>query len=118
MNKKSRNNSRYNSGSNWKHQYIKGIVKQGSIFWPIMCCVTTSRVNIIGGTVQYCYGKVDIGMSVFMDDIAAAGGIRERKRIRICAKMEKEKKMSYGLKKTKYMMVKTGKGIQEIVQKK
>ena len=32
---------------------IKEIVKQGSIFGPIMCCATTSRVNNIGETVQY-----------------------------------------------------------------
>ena len=46
-------------------------------------------------------------MSVYMDDIAAAGGIADiRKGIRNCGKMEKEKKMRYELKKTKYMMVK------------
>ena len=98
---------------------IKEIVKQGSIFGPIMCCATTSRVNNIGKTVQYSYRKVDIGMSVYMDDTAAAGGIAEiRKGIRNCAKMEKEKKMRYGPKKTKYMMVKTGKEREGIVQKK
>ena len=42
-----------------------------------MCCATTSRVNDIGKTVQYSYRKVDIGMSVYMDDTAAAGGIAE-----------------------------------------
>ena len=55
-------------------------------------------------------------MSVYMNDIAAAGGIAEiRKGIRNCAKMEKEMKMRYGPKKTKYMMVKTGKEREEIV---
>ena len=59
-----------------------------------MCCATTSRVNNIGETVQYSYGKVDMGMSVYMDDIAVAGGIAAiRKGIRNCVKMEKEKKM-------------------------
>ena len=58
-------------------------------------------------------------MSVYMDDIAAAGGIAEiRKGIRNCAKMEKEMKMRYGPKKAKYMMVKTGKEREEIVQEK
>ena len=58
-------------------------------------------------------------MSVYMDDIAAAGGIAEiRKGIRNCAEMEKEKKMRYGLKTIKYMMIKTGKEREEIVQKK
>ena len=84
-----------------------------------MCCATTSRVNNIGETVQYSYGKVDIGMSVYMDDIVAAGEIAEiRKGIRNCPNTEKEKKMRYGLKKTKYMMVKTGKEKEEIVQEK
>ena len=66
---------------------------------------------------QYRYGKIDIRMSVYMDDIAAAGGVAKiRKRIRNCAKMEKQKKIRYGPKKTKYMMVKTGKEREEIVQ--
>ena len=26
---------------------------------------------------RYSYGKIDIGMSVYMDDIATAGGIAE-----------------------------------------
>ena len=43
----------------------KEIVKQGSIFGPIICCATTSRINIIGGTVQYCYRKVGIGILHF-----------------------------------------------------
>ena len=84
-----------------------------------MCCARTSRVKNIGETVQYSYGKVDIGMSVYMDDIAAVGGIAEiRTGIRNCAKTEKEKKMRYGLTKTKHMTVKTGKEREEIVQVK
>ena len=58
-------------------------------------------------------------MSVYMDDIAVAGGIAEiRKGIRNYAKMEKEKKISYGLKNTKYMMVKARKKGKEVVEKK
>ena len=38
-----------------------------------MCCVSTSRVNTIRESVKYQYGKVEIGMPVFMDDIAAVG---------------------------------------------
>ena len=88
---------------------MKEIVKPGSIFGPIMCWATTSKVNKIG-EVQYSYRKIDTGMSVYMDDIGAAGEIAEiRKGIRNCARLEKEKTVRYGLKKTKYMMVKTGK---------
>ena len=58
-------------------------------------------------------------MSVYMNDIAPAGGIAEiRKGIGNCVQMEKEKKMRYGLKKAKYMMLKTGKEREEIVQEK
>ena len=48
-------------------------------------------------------------MPVFMDDIATAGKAEHlRKGINNCAMMEKEKEISFGLKKTKYIMVKTG----------
>ena len=39
---------------------INEIVKQGSIFGPIMCCAPTSKVNNIGQTVQYTYRKIYI----------------------------------------------------------
>ena len=48
-------------------------------------------------------------MAVFMDDIATAGKAEHlRKGINNCAMMGKEKEISFGLKKTKYIMVKTG----------
>ena len=52
-------------------------------------------------------------MSVYMDDIAEI-----RKGIRNCTKVEKEKKMRYGVEKAKYMMVKPEKEREreEIVQ--
>ena len=85
------------------------MVKQGTIFGPIMCCAETSTVNSIGEEVKYRYGKINIGMPVFMDDIATAGKAEHiRKGINNCARMEREKKISFGLKKTKYMIVKTG----------
>ena len=60
---------------------IKEIVEQGPVFGPIMCFATTSKVNNIWETVQYSYGKIDIGMLVYMDDIAAAGGIAEIRKV-------------------------------------
>ena len=48
-----------------------------------------SKVNNISETVQYSYRKIDIGISVYINDIAAAGGIpKSRKGIRNCAKMQ------------------------------
>ena len=94
---------------------VKEVVKQGTIFGPIMCCAKTFTVNSIGEEVKYRYGKINIGMSVFMDDIATASKAEHiRKGINNCARMEKEKKIIFGLKKTKYMIVKTGTEEEEI----
>ena len=71
-----------------------------------LCCALTSRVNEIQEAVKYQYGKVEIVMSVFMDDITAAGTADNiRKGIQNCRRMEIERKMIYGLKKTKYMVI-------------
>ena len=59
---------------------------------------------------EYQNGKVKIGMHIFMDDIAAVGTADNiRKGIQNCRRMEIEKKMIYGLKKTKCMAINTGK---------
>ena len=72
---------------------IKEMVKQGTIYRPIMCCASTAKVNEIGEKVICKYGNIEIGMSVFMDGIAAIGDAgRRRKGIRNCRKMETEKK--------------------------
>ena len=64
---------------------IKEVVKQGTIFGPIMCCAETSTVNSIGEEVKYRYGKINVGMPVFMDDIATAGKAEHiRKGIKNC----------------------------------
>ena len=79
-----------------------------------MCCVTIAKVNDVGEKVDYKYGEVEIGMSIYMDDISVAAGPEEvKKGIKKCTRMEVEKKMKYGLNKTKYMVVKTGKEKEE-----
>ena len=70
---------------------VKEVVKQGTIFGPITCCAETSTVNSIGEEVKYKYGQINIGMPVFMDDIATSGKVEHmRKAINNCARMEKE----------------------------
>ena len=89
---------------------VEEVVKQGTISGPIVCCASTSKVNAIQEAVKYQYGKVEIGIPVFMDDIAAVGTVDNiRKGIQNCKRMEIEKKIIYGLKKTKYMVINTGK---------
>ena len=92
-------------------------MKHGTIFGPFLCCASTSRVNQIQEAVKYQYGKVQIVISVFMDDIAAVETADNiRKGIQNCKKMKIEKKIIYGLKKTKYMVIKTGMEPEEIIE--
>ena len=93
---------------------VKEVVKQATIFGPIMCCAETSTVNNIGEEVKYRYGKINIGMPVFMDVIATKGKTEHvRQGINNCTRMEIEKKISFGLKKTKHMIIKKGREQEE-----
>ena len=96
---------------------VEELVKQGTIFGTIMCWASTSSVNEIQEAVKYQYGKVEIGMSVLMDGIASVETADNiRKAIQNYGRMEIEKKMIYGLNKTKYMVIKTGKGQEEVIE--
>ena len=95
------------------------LVKQGTIFGTIMCWASTSSVNEIQEAVKYQYGKVEKGMSVLMDGIASVETADNiRKAIQNYGRMEIEKKMIYGLNKTKYMVIKTGKGQEEVIEER
>ena len=97
---------------------VKKVVKQGTIFGFTMCCAETSTVKSNGEELKYRYGKINIGMPVFMDDITRAGKAEHiRKGINNCARTEKEKKINFGLKKTKYMIVETGREEEQINEK-
>ena len=96
---------------------IKDVVEQGTTYGPIMCCASTARVNEIGEKVICKYGNREIGVPIFMDDIAVIGDADTiRKGIRNCRKMETEKKIQYRLKKTKYMTIITGRENQEQIE--
>ena len=58
-------------------------------------------------------------MSVFMDDIAAIEKADDiRKGTQNGRRMEIEKKMMYGLKKTKYMVINAGKEPEEVIEER
>ena len=52
---------------------VKEVIKQGTIFGPVICCAETPIVNSIGDEVKHKHGKINIGMPVFMDYIIRAG---------------------------------------------
>ena len=96
---------------------MKDIVKQGTVLGPDLCCIETDQVNKIGENQERCIGEQVIGILIFVDDAMSAGTAEEiRKAIRNFAEMEKRKKFTYGLKKTKYMVIKTGKEKEEEIK--
>ena len=96
------------------------VVKERTMFDPIMCCASTSRVNSIQQAVKYQSGKVEIGMPVFMVDTEEVGTAHNiRKGIQNCRRMETEKKKKInGLKKTKYMVINMGKEPEEVIEER
>ena len=98
---------------------ITEVTEQGSIFEPTMTCATTAKINVGEEKIDYKYCEIEIGMSVYMDDISLVGEPEEiNKRRRKSARMEAEKKAKYSLSKTKYMVVKTGKERKKTFQNK
>lgn len=92
------------------------IVKQGTILGPTLCCISTDQINKIGETQERCLGKEYMAILIFIDDVMSAGNPNDaRKAIRNFREMEDMKKFTYGLKKTKYMVMKTGKEKEEII---
>ena len=70
---------------NTENIQVKEVVRQGTIFGPVKCCEETSTVNSIGEEVKYRYGKINIRMPVFIDDIATASNVEHiRKGINNC----------------------------------
>ena len=84
-------------------------VLSDTIFGSSMCCAETSKINSNGEKVKWKCGKVNIRKPIFIDDIAKTDKAEHiRKGINNCARIEKESEVSYGIKKIKYMIVKTG----------
>ena len=91
-------------------------VKQGTVLGPELCCVTIDQVNNISENQEKAVGEIMVGILVFVDDVMSAGTAEDiRKAIRNFAEMEKLKKVTYGLKKTKYMIINTGREMDEKV---
>ena len=67
---------------------VKEVVKQGTIFGPIMCRnhpqkhppIYVETVNSIGEEVKYRHGKINTGMPLYMDGIATAGKAEHKER--------------------------------------
>ena len=94
-------------------------MKQGTVLGPDLCCIETDQINNIGENQNKSVGEQVVGILVFVDDVMSAGTADDiRKAIRNFAEMEKIKKFTYGLKKTKYMVMKTGREKEESIEER
>eukprot|EP00112_Aurelia_sp_Birch-Aquarium-sp1_P012703 Seg2675.2 transcript_id=Seg2675.2/GoldUCD/mRNA.D3Y31 product="RNA-directed DNA polymerase from mobile element jockey" protein_id=Seg2675.2/GoldUCD/D3Y31 len=93
---------------------VKNIVKQGTIYGPQLCCVSTSQVNEIKETpVTIISPAVVCRAMIYVDDISGAGSKSMIENIgRNLRQMEETKKFTFNLEKSKYLVINTriGKG--------
>ena len=99
---------------------VKNIVKQGTIYGPQLCCVSTSQVNEIKKMlVTVISPKVTCRAMVYVDDVSGAGSKRMIECIgRNLRQMEETKKFTFNLDKNKYLVINTGTGKEEVPEKK
>ena len=73
---------------------VKNTVKQGTIYGPVMCGLSTSRVNGIGERVVYTYGpQVEIESLVYVDDMNNGGNHQNSEKfVRNCKCLEVQKR--------------------------
>ena len=75
------------------------------------------KVNDAGEKFDYKYRETEIGMSIYMDNISAAGGsVEVRKRNKELCKNGSGKENQINLSKIKYMVAKTGKEKEEDIE--
>ena len=71
----------------------------------------------VGENQERSLGRELIGILIFVDDVMSVGTAEDvRKAIRNCRSMEKMKKTTYGLKKTKHMTINTGREKEEVIE--
>ena len=92
-------------------ELLANVVKQGSVYAAKLCCSSTGKVNHMSIQKSYCLTpEINLQAVVYVDDIVG-GGTSEV----ICGignnlkEMEDKKGYTFGIDKTNYMIVQTGK---------
>ena len=93
-----------------KEIHLENVVRQGTVYGPLICAASTDRINTISEKIVTNYGpNLEIQALIFVDDIASAGDhICSMKTINACRRLETEKKFTFNLKKSGVLVVKTG----------
>ena len=87
----------------------RNTVKQGTVYGPVMCGVSTSRVNNIGERVVYTYGpKLETESLVYVDDLNNDGDqVNSEKFLPNCRLLETQKKATVNTDKSGYVETET-----------
>ena len=89
---------------------VREIVKQGTVFGPKLCCISTEKVNSIQHVLSTSLTpEMTIGAPVYVDNILGIGSVETVERVvRNTREMEVQKKFRFSKKKSKYMMINIG----------
>lgn len=81
-------------------------VRQGTVFGPILCAVSTDKINTIGERIKSSIGpNLEVGALVFMDDIASIGDkTKAEETIRSMRRLETQKKFTFSQEKSAYLI--------------
>ena len=94
-----------------KTKELENIVKQGTVYGPQLCCVSTDKVNTIGEmSMMLVAPTLKIQSTVFVDDIMAGGNIEAVEAAgRNLKKMEEEKGYTFNVAESKTLYMYVGK---------
>ena len=82
------------------------IVRQGTVWGPKLCCVTTDEINSKVQSLKTKVGEISIGARVFVDDITGMGSMENMARIvESCRYFEENKKFTFSSEKSQIMKV-------------
>ena len=93
------------------------IVKQGTIFGPLLCCGSTKSVNEIGEDQPKTIitNTLDMGALIYVDDIAASGSRQTVERVgENMAEMERKKGFTFSTDKSNTLIIGKEKGKEEM----
>ena len=99
---------------------VSEIVRQGTIYEPILCGISTDKVNPTSNHVSIRYGQeLEIEPMIYVDDIISIGDKQTIiDTIRNCRQLELQKKITFNNEKSKYQILNFSKQkIEELSEK-
>eukprot|EP00111_Clytia_hemisphaerica_P015501 TCONS_00045769-protein len=98
---------------------VKEIVRQGTIWGPTLCSITTDKVNNVAERVFSKYEEAEVEPMVYVDDICATGDEENIiSAVKNCHRLEKTKKMTFNNEKSNYQAIGGTKKNKKMIQLK